>query len=399
MNKNDTLNHSLHPPNRILMGPGPSDVPNNILAALSQPTVGHLDPFYLKAMDELQSMLRRVFQTQNELTFAVSGTGSAGMETAVVNLVEPGDSVLICVNGVFGNRMADVATRAGAIVNTITKPWGQVFTTAELKDAIAKYTPKVVGIVMAETSTGASQPIPEIAEAVHNAGGLLIVDAVTSLGGMNVDVDRWGIDVIYSGTQKCLSCPPGLAPISFSPAAVASVEQRKTKVASWYLDVSMIANYWGENRAYHHTAPINMTYALHEALRIILEEGLDNCFTRHTLNHLALKTGLETLGFTYAADPDHQLPMLNAVTIPNAVDDAQMRSALLKQYNIEIGGGLGELKGQVWRIGIMGYSAKQENVLGLLQALEQLFLDQQLIGDLGNACEAANAVYISTASA
>jgi alanine-glyoxylate transaminase/serine-glyoxylate transaminase/serine-pyruvate transaminase len=399
MNKNDTLNHSLHPPNRILMGPGPSDVPKNILTALSQPTVGHLDPFYLKAMDELQSMLRRVFQTQNELTFAVSGTGSAGMETAVVNLVEPGDSVLICVNGVFGNRMADVATRAGAIVNTITKPWGQVFTTAELKDAIAKYTPKVVGIVMAETSTGASQPIPEIAEAVHNAGGLLIVDAVTSLGGMNVDVDRWGIDVIYSGTQKCLSCPPGLAPISFSPAAVASVEQRKTKVASWYLDVSMIANYWGENRAYHHTAPINMTYALHEALRIILEEGLDNCFTRHTLNHLALKTGLETLGFTYAADPDHQLPMLNAVTIPNAVNDAQMRSALLKQYNIEIGGGLGELKGQVWRIGIMGYSAKQENVLGLLQALEQLFLDQQLIGDLGNACEAANAVYISTASA
>ena len=399
MNKNDTLNHSLHPPNRILMGPGPSDVPKNILTALSQPTVGHLDPFYLKAMDELQSMLRRVFQTQNELTFAVSGTGSAGMETAVVNLVEPDDSVLICVNGVFGNRMADVATRAGAIVNTITKPWGQVFTTAELKDAIAKYTPKVVGIVMAETSTGASQPIPEIAEAVHNAGGLLIVDAVTSLGGMNVDVDRWGIDVIYSGTQKCLSCPPGLAPISFSPAAVASVEQRKTKVASWYLDVSMIANYWGENRAYHHTAPINMTYALHEALRIILEEGLDNCFTRHTLNHLALKTGLETLGFTYAADPDHQLPMLNAVTIPNAVNDAQMRSALLKQYNIEIGGGLGELKGQVWRIGIMGYSAKQENVLGLLQALEQLFLDQQLIGDLGNACEAANAVYISTASA
>jgi len=399
MNKNDTLNHSLHPPNRILMGPGPSDVPKNILTALSQPTVGHLDPFYLKAMDELQSMLRRVFQTQNELTFAVSGTGSAGMETAVVNLVEPDDSVLICVNGVFGNRMADVATRAGAIVNTITKPWGQVFTTAELKDAIAKYTPKVVGIVMAETSTGASQPIPEIAEAVHNAGGLLIVDAVTSLGGMNVDVDRWGIDVIYSGTQKCLSCPPGLAPISFSPAAVASVEQRKTKVASWYLDVSMIANYWGENRAYHHTAPINMTYALHEALRIILEEGLDNCFTRHTLNHLALKTGLETLGFTYAADPAHQLPMLNAVTIPNAVNDAQMRSALLKQYNIEIGGGLGELKGQVWRIGIMGYSAKQENVLGLLQALEQLFLDQQLIGDLGNACEAANAVYISTASA
>ena len=399
MNKNDTLNHSLHPPNRILMGPGPSDVPKNILAALSQPTVGHLDPFYLKAMDELQSMLRRVFQTQNELTFAVSGTGSAGMETAVVNLVEPGDSVLICVNGVFGNRMADVATRAGAIVNTITKPWGQVFTTAEVKNAIAKYTPKVVGIVMAETSTGASQPIPEIAEAVHNAGGLLIVDAVTSLGGMNVDVDRWGIDVIYSGTQKCLSCPPGLAPISFSPAAVASVEQRKTKVASWYLDVSMIANYWGENRAYHHTAPINMTYALHEALRIILEEGLDNCFTRHTLNHLALKTGLETLGFTYAADPDHLLPMLNAVTIPDAVDDAQMRSALLKQYNIEIGGGLGELKGQVWRIGIMGYSAKQENVLGLLQALEQLFLEQQLISDLGNACEAANAVYISNASA
>jgi alanine-glyoxylate transaminase/serine-glyoxylate transaminase/serine-pyruvate transaminase len=349
-------------------------------------------------MDGLQVMLRRLFRTENELTFAVSGTGSAGMETAIVNLVEPGDSVLVCVNGVFGSRMADVAMRAGALVHTITKPWGQVFSTTELKDAMAKYTPKVVAIVMAETSTGASQPIPQIAEVVHNAGGLLIVDAVTSLGGMNVDVDQWGIDVIYSGTQKCLSCPPGLAPISFSPAAVASVEKRTTKVASWYLDISMIANYWGENRAYHHTAPINMTYALYEALRLLHLEGLEDCFARHTLNHHALKVGLETLGFTYAADPDHQLPMLNAVNLPETVDDAQMRGALLEQYNIEIGGGLGELKGKVWRIGIMGHSAKPENVLGLLNAIENLFKENQIPHQSGAAYNAANAVYLAECS-
>ena len=380
------------------MGPGPSDVPQSILDALAQPTVGHLDPFYLQAMDELQTMLRQAFRTENEVTFAVSGTGSAGMETAVVNLVEPGDSVLICVNGVFGSRMADVSMRAGGVVNTITKPWGQIFTTAELKDAIVKHSPKVVGIVMAETSTGASQPISEIADVAHDAGALLIVDAVTSLGGMNVDVDQWGIDAIYSGTQKCLSCPPGLAPISFSPTAVAKVEQRGTKVASWYLDISMIANYWGENRAYHHTAPINMTYALHEALRLLHKEGLEASFARHVLNHQALKIGLETLGFTYAADPDHQLPMLNAVNLPDGVDDAQMRSALLEQYNIEIGGGLGEFKGKVWRIGIMGHSAKPENVLGLLEALENLFKENQVPVESDTACNAANAVYLASSS-
>jgi alanine-glyoxylate transaminase/serine-glyoxylate transaminase/serine-pyruvate transaminase len=388
----------LSSPRRILMGPGPSDVPQGILDALAQPTVGHLDPFYLQAMDGLQTMLRQAFRTENEITFAVSGTGSAGMETAVVNLVEPGDSVLICVNGVFGSRMADVSMRAGGEVNTITKPWGQIFTTAELKDAIAKNSPKVVGIVMAETSTGASQPISEIADVTHDAGALLIVDAVTSLGGMNVDADQWGIDAIYSGTQKCLSCPPGLAPISFSPTAVAKVEQRRTKVASWYLDISMIANYWGKNRAYHHTAPINMTYALHEALRLLHKEGLEASFARHALNHQALKIGLETLGFTYAADPDHQLPMLNAVNLPDGVDDAQMRSALLEQYNIEIGGGLGEFKGKVWRIGIMGHSAKPENVLGLLEALENLFKENQVPVESDTACNAANAVYLAGSS-
>jgi alanine-glyoxylate transaminase / serine-glyoxylate transaminase / serine-pyruvate transaminase len=391
---NNTISYpALSSPRRILMGPGPSDVPTNVLDALSQPTVGHLDPFYLQAMDGLQSMLRQTFRTNNELTFAVSGTGSAGMETALVNLIEPGDSVLICVNGIFGTRMADVALRAGAVVNTITKPWGQIFTTTELKDAVSKFTPKIVGIVMAETSTGASQPIPEIADVVHNAGGLLVVDAVTSLGGMHVDVDQWEIDVIYSGTQKCLSCPPGLAPISFSPAAVASIEGRTTKVCSWYLDVSMIANYWGENRAYHHTAPINMTFALYEALRHLHEEGLEACFARHALNHRALKVGLEILGFSYAADPEHQLPMLNAVNLPKAVDDAAMRSALLNQFNIEIGGGLGELKGKVWRVGIMGHSARSENVLGLLSALETLFIENQIACEIGAASTAANAVY------
>jgi len=294
--------------------------------------------------------------------------------------------------------MADVSMRAGAVVNTISKPWGQVFTTAELKDAIAKHSPKVVGIVMAETSTGASQPVAKIADVVHDAGGLLIVDAVTSFGGMNVDVDQWGIDAIYSGTQKCLSCPPGLAPISFSPAAVAKVEQRAKKVSSWYLDISLIANYWGENRAYHHTAPINMTYALHEALRLLHEEGLEACFARHALNHQALKRGLETLGFTYAADPDHQLSMLNAVNLPNGVDDGQMRSALLDQYNIEIGGGLGEFKGKVWRIGIMGHSAKPENVLCLLNAIENIFKENHIPVVSDDAVDAANEVYLGSSS-
>ncbi|MEC7564659.1 MAG: alanine--glyoxylate aminotransferase family protein [Planctomycetota bacterium] len=385
----------LDPPTRLLMGPGPSDIHPNVLEALSKPTVGHLDPYYLEAMDGLQRMLRGLFKTKNELTFAISATGSAGMEAAVVNVIEPGDKMLVCVNGVFGGRMADVARRAGANVTIIEKPWGEIFHPADIQSAIQTANPDVVGIVMAETSTGASQGLAEISALAHDAGALLLVDAVTSLGGMDINVDQCGIDVIYSGSQKCLSCPPGLAPISFSPRAVERVANRSTPVQSWYLDVSMIANYWGENRVYHHTAPINMTYGLYEAVRLIHEEGLDSCFQRHTINHLALKAGLETLGFQYAADPQAQLPMLNAVFLPSDVEDLPMRNDLLTKFGIEIGGGLGLWKGKAWRIGIMGYGARSDNVLRLLDAIEHLFFEYGIPVEMGDGQAAANAVYHS----
>ena len=381
---------SLNPPTRILMGPGPSDIHPRVLNAIGRGTVGHLDPYYLETMNNLQEMLRKVFKTENELTMAISATGSAGMETTVVNVIEPGDKMLVCINGVFGMRMADVAERAGAEVLTVEKPWGEVFTVEDLQPIIEAEQPKVVGIVMAETSTGACQPLEEISQLVHANQGLLLVDAVTSLGGMNVEVDKWGIDIIYSGSQKCLSCPPGLAPVSFSPAAVEVLNNRKTKVRSWYLDLSMLANYWSEDRVYHHTAPINMTYALYEALRVILEEGLDNCFARHRRNHLALQAGLNALGFEYTADPNHQLPMLNAVKIPEGVDDATIRSGLLNRFGIEIGGGLGAFKGQVWRIGIMGHAARQSNVLTFLAALEQLLAENGYEFSAGCSIAAAN---------
>ena len=384
---------SLNPPTRILMGPGPSDIHPRVLNAIGRGTVGHLDPYYLETMNNLQEMLRKVFKTENELTMAISATGSAGMETTVVNVIEPGDKMLVCINGVFGMRMADVAERAGAEVLTVEKPWGEVFTVEDLQPIIKAEQPKVVGIVMAETSTGACQPLEEISQLVHANQGLLLVDAVTSLGGMNVEVDKWGIDIIYSGSQKCLSCPPGLAPVSFSPAAVEVLNNRKTKVRSWYLDLSMLANYWSEDRVYHHTAPINMTYALYEALRVILEEGLDNCFARHRRNHLALQAGLNALGFEYTADPNHQLPMLNAVKIPEGVDDATIRSGLLNRFGIEIGGGLGAFKGQVWRIGIMGHAARQSNVLTFLAALEQLLAENSYEFSAGCSIAAANASF------
>ena len=379
------------------MGPGPSDIHPRVLNAIGKGTVGHLDPYYLETMNNLQEMLRKVFKTENELTMAISATGSAGMETTVVNLIEPGDKMLVCINGVFGMRMADVAERAGAEVFTVERPWGEVFTPEDLRPIIEAEKPKVVGIVMAETSTGACQPLPEISELVHANDGLLLVDAVTSLGGMNVEVDKWGIDVIYSGSQKCLSCPPGLAPISFSSSAVEVLNNRKTKVRSWYLDLSMLSNYWSEDRVYHHTAPINMTYALYEALRVILEEGLDNCFERHRKNHLALKAGLEALGFEYSADPHHQLPMLNAVKIPEGVDDAVIRNGLLHRFGIEIGGGLGAFKGKVWRIGIMGHAARQNNVLTFLAALEQLLDEHDFQFTPGSSIAAANTAFATNA--
>jgi alanine-glyoxylate transaminase/serine-glyoxylate transaminase/serine-pyruvate transaminase len=384
---------AVNPPRRILMGPGPSDIHPRVLAALAAPTVGHLDPYFLQIMNEMQQMLRQVFRTDNELTLAVSGTGSAGMETCVVNLIEPGDRMLVGVNGVFGSRIADVAARCGAAVTVIERPYGEVFSTDEIAAAVQRVQPKVVGLVNAETSTGAWQPLKEISKVVHDAGALLLADCVTSLGGMPVEVDGWQLDAVYSGTQKCLSCPPGLAPVTFSPRAVAAIEARKTKIASWNLDLTMVRNYWGQSRAYHHTAPINMNYGLHEALRLVLEEGLEARHARHLRNHRALKAGLQAIGIRFAVAEENQLPMLNAVVIPEGIDDAAVRGQLLNEFGIEIGGGLGSMKGKVWRIGLMGETSSPRNVLLLVAALERCLADRGFKLTPGAGVAAVNAFY------
>ena len=383
----------LDPPVRLLLGPGPSEIHPRVLRALAANTVGHLDPYYLTLMSDMQRMLRSLFRTENPMTMAISATGSAGMESTVVNLIEPGDSMLVCVNGVFGERMVDVAGRAGAAVTRVDRPWGEVFEPAHLKEALARAKPKVVGIVLAETSTGARQPLEEISDLVHDAGALLLVDAVTALGGIPVEVDKWRIDAIYSGSQKCLSCPPGLAPASFSPRAVDVVLARKTKVQSWYLDIGMLAKYWGQERVYHHTGPINMTYGLYEALRVVLEEGQEAAFARHELNHRALKSGLAAIGIRYTAAEGHQLPMLNAVAIPDGVDDVRVRGGLLNRFGIEIGGGLGAFKGKVWRVGLMGHGSRPGNVLTFLGALEQLLAAEGYQFPHGAGTAAANEAY------
>jgi len=379
---------------RVLLGPGPSDVHPRVLTAMATPLVGHLDPQFLEIMNETQDMLRQAFQTRNALTFPVSGTGSAGMETCVVNLIEPGDKMVVCVNGVFGQRMTDVARRAGANVTTIERPWGEVFDPQQVRDVLRKERPKVLGLVHAETSTGAWQPMAEIGPLCQEAGALLLLDTVTSLGGVPVEVDVWGMDAVYSGTQKCLSCPPGLAPVSFSPRAVEVLNHRKTRVQSWYLDMAMVQRYWGEERFYHHTAPITMIYALREALRLVQEEGLRPRWERHLRNHLALQAGLAALGITYTATEGHQLPMLNAVRIPAGVDDLATRQRLLAEFGIEIGGGLGEFKGKAWRIGLMGHSSRANNVLLLLAGLEQCLAAQGAKVKPGSGVAAANQVYL-----
>jgi alanine-glyoxylate transaminase/serine-glyoxylate transaminase/serine-pyruvate transaminase len=377
------------------MGPGPSDIHPSVLAAMAAPTVGHLDPYFLKVMDEVQSMLRQVFQTTNHMTMAISGTGSAGMETCVVNLIEPGDRMVVGVNGVFGGRMAEVAERVGAEVTKIERPFGEVFTPEEVAAAIKKSQPKVVGIVHAETSTGAKQPLEEIAKIVHDAGALLLVDCVTSLAGIPVEIDRLQIDAAYSGSQKCLGCPPGLSPVTFGPKALEAMDNRKKKVSSWYLDIGLLRNYWGNNRAYHHTAPINMNYALHQALRLVLAEGLEARYARHHLHHSALKAGLNAMGIQYSVAADVSLPMLNSVLIPDGVDDAAVRSQLLNEFGIEIGGGLGPMKGKTWRIGLMGEAAKKSNVLVFLAALEQCLNKQGVRPSPGAGVAAANGVYLA----
>ena len=359
-------------PQRVLLGPGPSDVPARVLLSLAQPTIGHLDPVFLQLMDDIRSGLKQVFQTQNEMTLAVSGTGSAGMETLFVNLVEPGDRVLIGVNGVFGGRMVEVAQRCGAEVQTVEAPWGQVLDQDRILEAIDKFNPKLVAIVHAETSTGVHQPVDRLGAAAHAKGALFLLDCVTSLGGLPVEIDAWGVDAAYSGTQKCLSSPPGLSPVTFSQRAVEKLQSRKSKVQSWYLDLNMVRQYWGSERFYHHTAPINMLYGLRESLAIVLEEGLAPRFKRHREMHELLRAGLQELGIGYVSQEGHGLPMLNAVKIPDGIDDATVRRRLLEEYGIEIGGGLGAFKGKAWRIGLMGHGASRRNVTLLLAALKQI---------------------------
>ncbi len=388
------MSGEFHPSARILMGPGPSNVNPRVLLAMAKPMVGHLDPEFLQIMNKLQDLLRYAFGTKNSLTIPISGTGSAGMEAAFVNAVEPGDKVLVCINGVFGERMADVADRCGANVKTLSVPWGQPFDPAAIEKEVRAFQPKILAIVHAETSTGVLQPIEDLRPVLKKFPELLLlVDTVTSLGGHPVKVDEWGIDICYSGTQKCLSCPPGLAPITFSAKAMEKVKGRAKKVQSWYLDMNMVGKYWGSERTYHHTAPISMNYALLEALRIIHEEGLEPRYERHRRNHLALVRGIEAMGLKMLVAEPYRLWSLNAVSIPPGIDDAKIRRKLLEEYNLEIGGGLGALKGKIWRVGLMGHSSSEANVLYFLTALEQTLKEQGFEVPRGAGASAAKEVY------
>ncbi|MCS6115927.1 alanine--glyoxylate aminotransferase family protein [Shewanella baltica] len=367
---------AFNPPRRILMGPGPSDVYPEVLAAQSRPTIGHLDPLFVGMMDELKSLIQYAFQTKNEMTMAVSAPGSAGMETCFVNLVEPGEKVIVCRNGVFGERMRQNVERVGAIAVLVDNEWGAPVDHAAVEAALkANPDAKFLAFVHAETSTGALSDAKTLCALAKQYGCLSIVDAVTSLGGVELRVDEWGIDAIYSGSQKCLSCVPGLSPVSFSPAAVEKLKNRKTPVQSWFLDQSLVMAYWtsaGGKRSYHHTAPVNALYALHESLRILAAEGLENAWQRHHEMHLVLRAGLEKLGLNFVVAEDYRLPQLNTVYIPAVVDDAAVRTRLLKDYNLEIGAGLGALAGKAWRIGLMGFGARRENVSLCLKALEEV---------------------------
>jgi len=381
----------LNPPRRILMGPGPSDVHPAVLQSMATPLLGHLDPAFLEIMNETMDLLRQVYQTKNKVTLAMSGTGSAGMETLFVNLVEPGDKVMIGVNGLFGQRMVDVASRCGAEVIQVKAAWGDIIEPEKIEDALkTNENVKLVAVVHSETSTGVRQPLQELSEIVHRYNALFVCDMVTSIGGIPTKIDEYQIDAAYSGTQKCLSAPPGLAPVTLSSRAVEALSNRKDKVQSWYLDLSMIQSYWSEERFYHHTAPISMIYSLREALRLIVNEGLENVFKRHALYGGALHSGLEAMGLELLVKEEHRLHQLTSVRIPNSIQDADVRKRLLQKYGLEIGGGLGDLKGKIWRIGLMGYNARQENVTYALAAIEDVLREQGYHFILGAALEAAN---------
>ncbi|MBD2541746.1 alanine--glyoxylate aminotransferase family protein [Coleofasciculus sp. FACHB-SPT36] len=372
---NNTTRLQLAPleiPTRLLLGPGPSNAHPAVLQAMNTPPVGHLDPAFLGLMDEIQMLLRYVWQTENPLTIAVSGTGTAAMEATLANVTEPGDVVLVGVSGYFGNRLVDMAGRYGADVRTITKPWGQVFPIDELRTALETHRPAILALVHAETSTGARQPLEGVGDLCREFDCLLLVDSVTSLGGVPLFLDEWKVDLAYSCSQKGLGCPPGASPFTMSPRAIEKLQQRDTKVANWYLDMTLLSKYWGKERTYHHTAPINLYYALREALRLIAEEGIENSWTRHQKNVEYLWESLENLGLTMHVKREFRLPTLTTVCIPEGVDGKAIARQLLNEHNIEIGGGLGELAGKVWRVGLMGFNSRPESVDRLVEALKQV---------------------------
>jgi len=378
------------------MGPGPSDVHPRILEALSRPTIGHLDPAFVGMMDEVKKLLQYAFQTDNELTIPVSAPGSAGMETCFSNLVEPGDKVIVCQNGVFGGRMKENVERARGVAVMVMDDWGKPVDLAKLEQALEQNPDaKIVAFVHAETSTGAQSDAKGVWELAHKHDCLVIADTVTSLGGTPVKVDEWGLDAVYSGTQKCLSCVPGISPVTISERAVAKIKGRSSKVQSWFLDLNLVMGYWGEGakRTYHHTAPVNALYALHESLVMLRDEGLENAWHRHAHHHNALRAGFEAMGIDFVVDKASRLPQLNSVRIPNGVDDAAVRSRLLNEFNLEIGAGLGDLAGKVWRIGLMGFSARAENVIFCLSALEAVLSQMNAPINKGVALSAAQSVY------
>ncbi|MEF8792567.1 pyridoxal-phosphate-dependent aminotransferase family protein [Thiohalorhabdus sp.] len=388
--------NSFHPPERTLMGPGPSDVHPRILEALSRPTIGHLDPVFVGMMEEVKALLQYAFQTDNKLTFPVSAPGSAGMEMCFANLVEPGDKVIVCKNGVFGGRMQENVERCGGTAVMVEDEWGNPVDTAKVAEALqANPDAKILSFVHAETSTGAQSNAAELCRMARGHDCLTIVDTVTSLSGSPVKVDEWGADAVYSGTQKCLSCVPGISPVTFSERATAAIENRATKVQSWFLDLNLVMGYWGSDgggkRAYHHTAPINPLYALHEALVILQEEGLEHAWARHSQMHHALKAGIEAMGLSFFVNEASRLPQLNSVTIPGGIDEADVRSRLLEQYNLEIGAGLGPMAGKIWRIGLMGHSANPTNILTCLGALDAVLTDMGADIRSGEAVPAAMA--------